>query len=157
VPKTWSTERALFRYHRSNKKCLAYDTSGIPYNLHLLGKEIKREKLTIVDRTILTELVSSVLREDGDLNSMEFMNDLSPSEVKTLTALSQIRNAAAVKPVDIATQEYMENDTVNRALSLLNNRRLITRSARGVCQFTDNLFREWLRRTMTANSYLQNL
>jgi AAA+ ATPase superfamily predicted ATPase len=132
------------------KKELYNITSGIPFNLHLLGKEIKQEELNTMDKDTLTELVSSVLREDGDLNFMEFMNDLSPSEIKTLTALSQLSDA---KPVDIAKQQYMENDTVNRALSILSNRGLITRAARGVYRFTDNLFAEWLR---TTNS-LQNL
>ena len=80
---------------------------------------------------------------------MEFMSNLSPSEIKTLTALSQIPDA---KPVDIARQQYMENDTVNRALSILYNRGLITRAARGIYRFTDNLFAEWLK---TTNS-LQN-
>jgi AAA+ ATPase superfamily predicted ATPase len=124
-------------------------TSGIPYNLHLLGKEIQHQELKSLNRETLIELVSSVLREDGDLNFMEFMNDLTPSEIKTLMALSRIPNA---KPVGIAKEEYMEDDTVNRALSILYNRGMITRPARGIYQFTDNLFAEWLKTTHSLQS-----
>ncbi len=80
---------------------------------------------------------------------MEFMNDLSLSEIKTLAALSRIPNA---KPVDIAKEEYMENDTVNRAFNMLYNRGMIMRPSRGVYQFTDNLFAEWLRTTHSLQS-----
>lgn len=131
------------------KKSLYKITSGIPYNLHLLGKEIQHQEMKSIDKETLNHLVSSVLKEEGDLYFIEFVNDLTPSEIKTLMALSRKPDA---KPVEIAKQEYMEDDTVNRALSVLYNRGIITRPARGVYQFTDNLFAEWLSATDSLQS-----
>jgi AAA+ ATPase superfamily predicted ATPase len=126
------------------RKGLYAVSSGIPYNLHLLGKEIQLEELKVIDEPELQRLVIKVLKTEGELSFKEYVDGLQPSEIKVLRALATVPEA---KPVEIAEREYMEDDTVNRALTVLNNRALIRRKSRAQYVFTDNLFAAWLHTT----------
>jgi AAA+ ATPase superfamily predicted ATPase len=117
-------------------------TSGIPYNLQLLGTEIQLEGVVHFDSEKLARLVQTVLKKEGELSFKEFVNNLSPSEVKVLKGLAM---SSEIKPNEIAVQQFIDKDTIGPSLSLLMNKGVIERSGRGVYRFTDNLFREWLK------------
>ncbi|MHB8565770.1 MAG: AAA family ATPase [Nitrososphaerales archaeon] len=124
------------------KETLYHITSGIPYNLQLLGKEIRSHSHQNLDRHGVMQLVDRVLKKEGDQSFMIFVDDLAPYEIKTLKAMSRLPHS---NPIDLAREQFMEDGTVNRALSLLNKRGILTRLSRGSYEFTDNLFAEWLR------------
>src|SRR5207244_8179321 len=64
-------------------------TSGIPYNLQLLGSEIQLQGLNDLSSEKLSGVVDGVLRKEGELSFKEFVDDLTPSEVKVLRALAR--------------------------------------------------------------------
>lgn len=117
-------------------------TSGIPYNLQLLGSEIQLQGLNDLSSEKLSGVVDGVLRKEGELSFKEFVDDLTPSEVKVLRALAR---SSDIKPSGIAAQQFMDKDTVGYSLSLLVNKGIIVRRGRGAYVFPDNLFGEWLK------------
>ena len=117
-------------------------TSGIPYNLQLLGSEIQLEGLNDLDSEKITRVVNTVLQKEGELSFKEFVDDLTPSEVKVLRALSRF---SGIKPSEIAAHQFMDKDTVGSSLNLLVGKGIIVRKGRGVYRLTDNLFGEWLK------------
>jgi hypothetical protein len=117
-------------------------TSGIPYNLQLLGSEIQLQGLNDLSSEKLSGVVEGVLRKEGELSFKEFVDDLTPSEVKVLRALAR---SSDIKPSGIAAQQFMDKDTVGYSLSLLVNKGIIVRRGRGAYVFPDNLFGEWLK------------
>lgn len=117
-------------------------TGGIPYNLQLLGNEMQFQRITRLDHATLSDLVQTVLRKEGELTFKEFIVDLTPSEVKVLKALAK---SPSSKPSEIATEQFMDKDTVGSSLNLLTKKGILSRGGRGSYRFTDNLFSEWLR------------
>lgn len=121
-------------------------SSGIPYNLQLLGKEI--QGLKVVDLQGLNAAIEEILQKEGELAFKEFIESLTPSEVKVLKAMAK---SPGIKPSDLATQEFMDDNTVNTSLNLLVKKGMLRRRARGLYEFTDNMFAEWLRRSDSIN------
>ena len=117
-------------------------SSGIHYNLQLVGKEIQFQGVRKIDTKSLREVVNQVLEKEGQLLFTEFVESLIPSEVKVLKALAKWPSA---KPADIARQEFMDDNTVNSSLNWLVKKGILRRLARGLYEFTDNMFAEWLR------------
>lgn len=125
-------------------------TSGIPYNLQLLGREIKAKNLKApITSENLSRMILDLLEQEGDPSFGEFVDDLTPSQIKVLKALSKTPGA---RPVDIANQEFMTTDAVGFALTTLRKRGLLERRSRGSYQFTDNLFAAWLASTDSFES-----
>ena len=125
------------------KKELYRISSGIPYNLQLLGREIQFQDLIEIDMERLGGVIQAVLEKEGDLSFKEFIETLTPSEVKVLKGLAK---SPGIRPSDMAAQEFMDDDTVNSSLNLLVKKGMLKRRERGVYEFTDNMFAEWLRR-----------
>ncbi len=117
-------------------------SSGIPYNLHVIGKEIQSEGLKTIGEAEVRKVVNDVLRKEGELYFREYLHDLQPFEIKVLKALVR---SPKIKPVEIAISAYMEKDTVNTALTLLTDCAILKRKSRATYEFTDNLFSQWLR------------
>ena len=117
-------------------------TSGIPYNLQLLGSEIELEGLNYLDSGGIVQLVQMVLQKEGEQSFKEYTDNLAPSEVRVVRALSR---SSPIKPSEIAAQQFMDKDTVGYSLNLLIGKGIIVRKGRGVYRLTDNLFGEWLK------------
>jgi AAA+ ATPase superfamily predicted ATPase len=128
------------------RKGLYAVSSGIPYNLHLFGKEIQLQNLKAIGESELQRIIIGVLEKEGELSFKEYVEGLQPSEIKVLKALAR---RPEIRPVEIAEQEHMGNGAVSLALTLLNNRALIRRKSRAQYVFTDNLFAAWLRTAET--------
>lgn len=117
-------------------------TSGIPYNLQLLGSEIELERLNHLNSVKIEQIVQTVLQKEGELSFKEYLDNLTPSQVKVLKVLSRSPDS---KPTDIANQQFMDKDTVGSALNSLVGKGIIVRMKRGMYRLTDNLFGEWLK------------
>lgn len=122
-------------------------SSGIPYNLQLLGKEIQYMGLREINAQGIREVVEVALEKEGELSFREFVENLTPSEVKVLKALSK---SPDMKPSDIATKQFMDDDTVSSSLNLLVKKGILRRRTRGVYEFADNLFAKWLQKADTV-------
>lgn len=117
-------------------------SSGIPYNLQLLGKEIQLQEITKLDRQKLDAVVKTILEKEGEQSFKEFTENLTPSEIKVLKSLAR---SPGIKPTDIEKDEFMEEATVSSSLVSLGNKTVVRRQGRGIYAFTDNLFAEWLK------------
>ncbi len=117
-------------------------TSGIPYNLQLIGKEIQYLELKKIDRKKLSEIIKIVLQKDGEQSFKEFTENISPSEIKVLKGLAK---SPGLSPIDISKQEFIDENSVNNSLNLLGKKGIIKKVKRGRYEFTDNLFSEWLK------------
>lgn len=117
-------------------------TSGIPYNLQLLGSEIQLERINHLDSEKLSKAVQTILRKEGELSFREFVDDLTPSEVRVLKAFAVSQE---IKPSEIAARQFMDKDTVGYSINLLVKKGIIARKGRGKYRFADNFFKEWLK------------
>lgn len=121
-------------------------SSGIPYNLQLLGKEIQLQNIEKIDSKKLDNVVKLILEKEGEQSFKEFTENLTPSEIKIIKALAK---TSGLKPGDIAKNEFMSEPTVSSALVSLSNKAILMRQSRGIYEFTDNLFAEWLKMSET--------
>lgn len=119
-------------------------SGGIPYNLQLLGQEIRLQGLNIVKKKDIEAIVNSVLEKEGDLSFKEYIDNLTPSEVKVIRSLAR---KIDLRPSEIASQEFMDANTVGMSISSLVKSGVIKRRARGSYVFSDKLFMEWLRKS----------
>lgn len=127
-------------------KAKLYDaTGGIPYNLQLIGKEIQYLGVTRLDEEKLDKIVDNVLRKEGEQSFKEFVASLSPSEVKVLKGLARHPQIA---PVEIARLEFIDENSVNACLNILEKKSIIKKIKRGRYRFTDNLFAAWLNQDL---------
>lgn len=126
----------------STKESLYKISSGIPYNLQLLGKEIQLQGIKKIDSTKLNDVIRSVLEKEGEQSFKEFIENLMPSEIKVLKALAK---SSSSKPSDIAKNEFMDEDTVNVGFNSLSRKGIVKRVSRGIYGFTDELFAAWLK------------
>jgi AAA+ ATPase superfamily predicted ATPase len=117
-------------------------SSGIPYNLQLIGKEIQLQDISKLDRQKLNSVIKTILEKEGDQSFKEFTDKLIPSEIKVLKSLTR---SPGKKPTDIEKDEFMTEATVSSALVSLTNKTILKREKRGIYEFTDNLFAEWLK------------
>lgn len=124
------------------KELLYKISSGIPYNLQLLGKEIQLQDIKKINSEKLNEIIRSVLVKEGEQSFNEFIQNLAPAEIKVLKSISKI---PGLKPSDIAKNEFMSDSAVNVAFNSLSHKGMVRRLGRGAYEFTDNLFAEWLK------------
>ncbi|MGI0087146.1 MAG: AAA family ATPase [Nitrosotalea sp.] len=117
-------------------------SSGIPYNLQLLGKEIQLQDITKLDRQKLGHVIKTILAKEGEQSFKEFTDKLTPSEIKVLKALAK---SPRIKPSEIGKEEFMSESTVSSALVSLSNKTILKRQRRGIYEFADTLFAEWLK------------
>ena len=124
-------------------KSLMYTiTSGIPYNLQLVGKEIQHLELINIDANKLNKVISSVLEKEGGQVFKEFIENLSPTEIKVLKGLAKNPNSS---PKKISEAEFIDESSTNNAINQLKTNAILQKVGRGEYEFTDNLFSEWLK------------
>ena len=128
--------------NNQTKEDLYKISSGIPYNLQLLGKEIQFQDITKIDSMKLNDVVKMILEKEGEQSFKEFTENLTPSEIKVLKAIAK---SPGIKPTDIVNDEFMSEATVSSALVSLTNKTILKRKSRAIYGFTDNLFAEWLK------------
>lgn len=116
-------------------------TSGIPYNLQLIGKEIQYLELTKIDKKKLDEVICGVLKKEGEYSFKEFISNLSPTEIKVLKGLAK---SPGLAPIEISKQEFIDENSVNACLNTLEKKAIIEKIERGKYGFTDNMFAHWL-------------
>lgn len=117
-------------------------TSGIPYNLQLIGKEIQYLELVNINTNKLNEVIISVLEKEGEQIFKEFIENLSPIEIKVLKGLAKNPSSS---PKKISKAEFIDENSTNNAINQLKTKAILKKVARGEYEFTDNMFREWLK------------
>jgi len=59
--------------------------------------------------------------------------------------LKALAKSPGKKPTDIEKDEFMSNTAISSALVSLCSKAVLKRRERGIYEFTDNLFAEWLK------------
>jgi AAA+ ATPase superfamily predicted ATPase len=124
------------------RKYLYEVSSGIPYNLQLLTRQIDFKGTNALHLEDLIKICRDLLQDEGEMLFSEYVSNLRPSEIKVLRALARNPKAA---PSEIASLEFMDGRTVSSSLTHLRRQGLVRSNGRASYDFTDNLFAEWLR------------
>jgi len=117
-------------------------TGGIPYSLQLLARQLTFKKIEELDTKQLNAVTKELLQSEGELLFKEYVDVLSPSEVKVLRALAK---KPLARPSELASGQFMDARTVASSLTRLQNEGIIRKEGRASYKFSDNLFAEWLR------------
>ncbi|MDG6918406.1 MAG: hypothetical protein JRN62_03115 [Nitrososphaerota archaeon] len=121
-------------------------SSGIPYNLQLLGSELESKGVKQLGKGNLEMVVDSVLKNQGELSFREFLSDLTPSQTKVLRALAK-HGPSGVRPSEISAKEYIGKEAVGYSLNMLVAKGILRHGGKGEYGFVDNLFMAWLKAT----------
>nr|WP_276976494.1 ATP-binding protein [Ferrimicrobium acidiphilum] len=121
-------------------------SSGIPYNLQLLGSELEAKSVKKLGKENLAMVVDSVLKNQGEMSFREFLSDLTPSQVKVARALAK-HDPDGVKPSEISAKEYISKEAVGYSLNMLVAKGILKHGGKGEYDFVDDLFMEWLKAT----------
>lgn len=116
-------------------------SSGIPYNLQILGRELDYLELKDPDANAVRKAVESIIKREGDLHFREYMNIMQSTEVKVAKTMA-LTNATS--PKEIAEGGNMQLNEVTALLRSLLDKGIIRKLDRGEYVFTDNMFKTWL-------------
>lgn len=116
-------------------------SSGIPYNLQILGRELDYLKLKDPDADAVRKAVESIIKREGDLHFREYMNIMQSTEVKVAKTMA-LTNATS--PKEIAEGGNMQLNEVTALLRNLLDKGIIRKLGRGEYVFMDNMFKTWL-------------
>lgn len=116
-------------------------SSGIPYNLQILCRELDYLDYRNPDDAAVHKAVESVMKREGDLHFREYMNMMQSTEVKVAKTMA-LTNAKS--PKEIADQGNMQLNDVTALLLNLLDKGIVKKLDRGEYVFTDNMFKIWL-------------
>jgi len=116
-------------------------SSGIPYNLQILGRELDYLELKDPDANAVRKAVESIIKREGDLHFREYMNIMQSTEVKVAKTMA-LTNATS--PKEIAEGGNMQLNEVTALLRNLLDKGIIRKLDRGEYVFMDNMFKTWL-------------
>lgn len=117
-------------------------SSGIPYNLQILGRELNYLVIRELDTRAVQRATESIIEREGDLHFREYTNMMQSTEVKVVKAMAL---TGATSPKDIAEKANMRLNEVTALLRSLLDKSMVRKLGRGEYVFTDNLFKAWLK------------
>jgi DNA-binding transcriptional ArsR family regulator len=118
-------------------------SSGIPYNLQILGRQMCELKENTLDRTSVKTAIDEILKREGEFHFKDYLNMMQSTEIKVLKTMAVYD---VNSPSKISDAINMELNEVTSLLKLLLDKGLIKRIDRGQYQFADNMFKTWLGR-----------
>ena len=116
-------------------------SSGIPYNLQILGRELDYLELKDPDANAVRKAVESIIKREGDLHFREYMNIMQSTQVKVAKTMA-LTNATS--PKEIAEGGNMQLNEVTALLRNLLDKAIVRKLDRGEYVFMDNMFKTWL-------------
>lgn len=117
-------------------------SSGIPYNLQILGREMDYLEVKELDSEAVARAVKSIIKREGELHFSEYMSTMQSTEVKVVKTMAL---TDAKSPKDIAEKAKMQLNEVTALLRSLLDKGILKRLERGEYTFMDNLFKVWLK------------
>lgn len=115
-------------------------SSGIPYNLQMLGRQMAELKENILDRSSVEAAVNEVLKREGNIHFKDYLNMMQTTEIKVLKTMAVYD---VNSPREICDAANMRLNDVTALLKLLLDKGLVRKIDRGQYQFTDNMFKTW--------------
>lgn len=116
-------------------------SSGIPYNLQMLGRELNKLKEDIIDTSSVSKAIDEILQREGDIHFKDYLNMMQSTEIKVVKTMAV---SDVIGPKEIADAGNMKLNEVTALLQTLLDKGIVRKKERGQYQFTDNMFKTWL-------------
>jgi len=118
-------------------------SSGIPYNLQMLGRELNKLKEDIIDTSSVSKAIDEILQREGDIHFKDYLNMMQSTEIKVVKTMAV---SDVIGPKEIADAGNMKLNEITALLQTLLDKGIVSKKERGQYQFTDNMFKTWLNR-----------
>ena len=118
-------------------------SSGIPYNLQMLGRELNKLKEDIIDTSSVSKAIDEILQREGDIHFKDYLNMMQSTEIKVVKTMAV---SDVIRPKEIADAGNMKLNEVTALLQTLLDKGIVRKKERGQYQFTDNMLKIWLNR-----------
>jgi AAA+ ATPase superfamily predicted ATPase len=118
-------------------------SSGIPYNLQMLGRELNKLKEDIIDTSSVSKAIDEILQREGDIHFKDYLNMMQSTEIKVVKTMAV---SDVIGPKEIADAGNMKLNEVTALLQTLLDKGIVRKKERGQYQFTDNMLKIWLNR-----------
>ncbi len=117
-------------------------SSGIPYNLQVIGRELEQINAKRIDRKTIETAIQNMIDREGDLHFKDYINEMQPTEIRIIKAMALEESS---RPSEIAKKTLMSPNDVSTLMHKLTESGLILRKERGHYVFVDWLFKTWLK------------
>jgi hypothetical protein len=131
------------KINKNGLDALMEKSSGIPYNLQMLGRELNKLKEDIIDTSSVSKAIDEILQREGDIHFKDYLNMMQSTEIKVVKTMAV---SDVIGPKEIADAGNMKLNEVTALLQTLLDKGIVRKKERGQYQFTDNMFKIWLNR-----------
>ena len=118
-------------------------TEGIPFYLQCLGRELGRFSPASVGLQEIENSFDQFLLQEGDILFAEQIKSFSDKEK---IILSRMASYGLKTPAEIQKSSGEPSNVVSRYMEYFLSKAVLQREKKGVYQFTDPVFKEWLKR-----------
>jgi AAA+ ATPase superfamily predicted ATPase len=131
------------KINKNGLDALMEKSSGIPYNLQMLGRELNKLKEDIIDTSSVSKAIDEILQREGDIHFKDYLNMMQSTEIKVVKTMAV---SDVIGPKEIADAGNMKLNEVTALLQTLLDKGIVRKKERGQYQFTDNMLKIWLNR-----------
>ncbi len=118
-------------------------TSGIPFYLQLLGRQLQRVSVKVIEPVTVKSAFEDILEEEGTIIFEEDFSKLSDKERATLKTMVEYK----VQRLNDISKNLGEGVNVaSKYLEYLLSKGLIRKETRGVYRIADPVFEKWLEK-----------
>ncbi len=118
-------------------------TEGIPFYLQCLGRELGRFSPASFGLQEIENSFDQFLLQEGDILFAEQIKSFSDKEK---IILSRMASYGLKTPAEIQKSSGEPSNVVSRYMEYFLSKAVLQREKKGVYQFTDPVFKEWLKR-----------
>jgi AAA+ ATPase superfamily predicted ATPase len=126
-------------------------TKGIPFYVQFIGRELRGLEGKTIDSKSVQEVFNEFLDEEGDIIFFEELKAFSDKEKGILTAMA-INDIKTPKEICKITKE--KSNIISRYMEYFLDKGCLERKEKGAYEFTDPVFKEWLKRRYNTPTYL---
>jgi len=132
------------KINKEGLESLIEKSSGIPYNLQMLGRQLDNLKEDTLNESSVSKAIDEILKREGDLHFKDYLNMMQSTEIKVVKTMAVYDVNG---PKDIGNAGNMRLNDVTALLKILSDKGVVKKIERGQYYFTDNMFKIWLNRT----------
>ena len=118
-------------------------TGGIPFYLQFLGRELGRFSAASIGPLQVENSFNQFLLQEGDIIFAEQIKSFSDKEK---IILSRMACYGLKKPAEIQKSSGEPSNVISRYMEYFLSKGVLQRERKGVYQFTDPVFKVWLKR-----------
>ncbi len=128
-------------------------SNGIPFYVHFIGRLLIRKSNGSngnyhISRTDVEDAVNDFMSQEGNLI---FSRDFNVLSAKERIILKEMATCNLKAPSEIAKQTKEDGATISMYLGYLEEKAIIIKKARGIYDFEDTIFKEWIKKNGEMN------